>query len=575
MTEEVVRTAGDREEGAVDGTEERLQGDFEPWAFWERATPDQRADQERRLEELRARGYRLGERCVVSRFAVVTADELTLGERSTVAAHVHVSGEVTVGDDSSVNVGSAVRGRVTVGRAVRIGSGTSLLGFDHGFDRTDVEVFRQPLTSQGVSIGDDVWIGSHVVVVDGVTIGDHAVVGAGSVVTRDVPAWAVAAGNPARVVRDRRAGVRDRGGPTSAESMLRDLGEQARDDATEILERSFREGTYRDRDDRSPTVRAHADAVELADLLLGTCPPQLSAQEHVVRLRGLQDAVTGLVAELTHDGRPGPVRSPVRDARGWSPANLPDATQAYHVLSAGYALDLLGSGFAHPVHAVTALTPAELVRLLEVLPWDADAWGAGAVVDAVGTALTWALRGGHPVHGGVVDALLGRLVRLRDRSTGLWGLPTASGLREPVNATYRLVRGTLAQWGVALDADALLVDTVLRRAGEPSMAGSTACDPLDVLHLLWWSRRDLPGGGAQREHEVREVAHRWAEHVASAWVPGEGVPFAPGSPPSLQGTEMWLAVAWYAADLLGLAGALGYRPRGVHRPEPALRLPLD
>lgn len=39
--------------------------------------------------------------------------------------------------------------------------------------------------------------------------------------------------------------------------------------------------------------------------------------------------------------------------------------------------------------------------------------------------------------------------------------------------------------------------------------------------------------------------------------------------PGLQGTEMWLAIAWYLADLLGVSDALGYRPRGVHRPEPS------
>lgn len=43
--------------------------------------------------------------------------------------------------------------------------------------------------------------------------------------------------------------------------------------------------------------------------------------------------------------------------------------------------------------------------------------------------------------------------------------------------------------------------------------------------------------------------------------------------PGLQGTEMWLAIIWYLADLVGSAEALGYRPRGVHRPEPAFRLP--
>lgn len=52
-----------------------------------------------------------------------------------------------------------------------------------------------------VTIGDNVWVGGSVVVCPGVTIGDNAVIGAGSVVTRDVPSWTVAAGNPCRVLR--------------------------------------------------------------------------------------------------------------------------------------------------------------------------------------------------------------------------------------------------------------------------------------------------------------------------------------------------------------------------------------
>jgi hypothetical protein len=69
------------------------------------------------------------------------------------------------------------------------------------------------------------------------------------------------------------------------------------------------------------------------------------------------------------------------------------------------------------------------------------------------------------------------------------------------------------------------------------------------------------------------------EAIIEQWVDGQGFPFAhpplsgPGHRdhrPGLQGTEMWLATLWYVADLLGVAESLGYRPRGVHRPEPAL-----
>ena len=52
-----------------------------------------------------------------------------------------------------------------------------------------------------VTIGHNVWIGGNAVICPGVTIGDNCVIGAGSVVTKDVPAWSIAAGNPARVIR--------------------------------------------------------------------------------------------------------------------------------------------------------------------------------------------------------------------------------------------------------------------------------------------------------------------------------------------------------------------------------------
>jgi len=52
-----------------------------------------------------------------------------------------------------------------------------------------------------VRIGDNVWIGGNTVICPGVTIGDSCVIGAGSVVTKDIPSWTIAAGNPCRVIR--------------------------------------------------------------------------------------------------------------------------------------------------------------------------------------------------------------------------------------------------------------------------------------------------------------------------------------------------------------------------------------
>jgi len=58
-------------------------------------------------------------------------------------------------------------------------------------------------TFDPVIIGDDVWIGCNVVILPGTTIGSHAVIGAGAVVTKDIPEYAVVVGNPARIVKFR------------------------------------------------------------------------------------------------------------------------------------------------------------------------------------------------------------------------------------------------------------------------------------------------------------------------------------------------------------------------------------
>jgi acetyltransferase-like isoleucine patch superfamily enzyme len=62
--------------------------------------------------------------------------------------------------------------------------------------RANIEYARE------VKIGDDCWIGGHVTILPGVTIGEGCTIGSNSIVTRDVPAWSVAMGNPAKVVKN-------------------------------------------------------------------------------------------------------------------------------------------------------------------------------------------------------------------------------------------------------------------------------------------------------------------------------------------------------------------------------------
>ena len=116
------------------------------------------------------------------------------------------NGSITIEEDANIgfNVEIFSASTVRVGARTLIAAYTYLVGGDHLFDRTDIPVLHQGRTARGIDVGENVWLGTHVVVSDGCRIGRDAIVGAGAVVTGDVPEFHIAAGVPARVIRDRR-----------------------------------------------------------------------------------------------------------------------------------------------------------------------------------------------------------------------------------------------------------------------------------------------------------------------------------------------------------------------------------
>ena len=89
-------------------------------------------------------------------------------------------------------------GGVDIGDDVMIGPNVSLITSGHPLEPSQR---RAGVTAKPIVIGKNVWIAANVTIIGGVTIGDNAVIAAGSVVTKDVPADSLAAGNPARVIR--------------------------------------------------------------------------------------------------------------------------------------------------------------------------------------------------------------------------------------------------------------------------------------------------------------------------------------------------------------------------------------
>jgi acetyltransferase-like isoleucine patch superfamily enzyme len=160
---------------------------------------------------------RLGSHVIVDDGCVLDArgeanDGITLGDEVMLGRNVVLNckeGDLRLGDRVDVGAYSILQAvgssGVSVGSNVMMGPYVHLVGGSHyRFDRTDVPLSQQGLDLRGgVRIEDNVWLGSKVTVLDGVTIGRDAIVGAGAVVTKDIPPFAVAAGNPARVIRVR------------------------------------------------------------------------------------------------------------------------------------------------------------------------------------------------------------------------------------------------------------------------------------------------------------------------------------------------------------------------------------
>jgi len=138
----------------------------------------------------------------VGRAGVVTFGEgCVLDKQATIEVH----GTLTVGSRTIFghHCTLAACESIVIGPDCLIAEMVSIRDHDHCFDSLAIPVREQGAVSAPVRIGRNVWIGAKATIIRGVTIGDDAVIGANAVVTRDVPARAVAVGIPARVARFR------------------------------------------------------------------------------------------------------------------------------------------------------------------------------------------------------------------------------------------------------------------------------------------------------------------------------------------------------------------------------------
>lgn len=140
-------------------------------------------------------GVELGDRVTIREFAwlQITSDTNNLGEGIKIGSETYIGPRCNLGAAAFLHIGERCQ----------IGAGVSFIAENHEFSGQD-EIFNQGVTRKGISLGDDCWIGNNVIILDGVNIGDGVVIGAGAVVTKDLPSFSVAVGNPARIIKTRK-----------------------------------------------------------------------------------------------------------------------------------------------------------------------------------------------------------------------------------------------------------------------------------------------------------------------------------------------------------------------------------
>ena len=110
-------------------------------------------------------------------------------------------GDVIIGDHTRIGIHNTIIGPVTIGHHVNLAQGITVTALNHAFSDPARRIDQQGVTTQPVTVEDDVWVGANAVLLPGVTVGRHSVIAAGAVVTRDVPPFSLAAGVPAKVIK--------------------------------------------------------------------------------------------------------------------------------------------------------------------------------------------------------------------------------------------------------------------------------------------------------------------------------------------------------------------------------------
>lgn len=139
-----------------------------------------------------------------TRIDVLPWNVFRVGENSTIEDFTTVNngvGPVVIGKNTRIGLGNTLIGPVTIKDDVRLAQNVVLSGLNHNYEDVAVPIHEQGVSTAEIIVEEESWIGANVTIVAGVTIGKHSIVAGGSVVTKDIPPYSVAVGNPAKVLK--------------------------------------------------------------------------------------------------------------------------------------------------------------------------------------------------------------------------------------------------------------------------------------------------------------------------------------------------------------------------------------
>lgn len=110
-------------------------------------------------------------------------------------------GDLIIKDHTRIGLGNTIIGPVTIGSHVNLAQSIVVSALNHNYEDVKTTIASQGVSTNPITIEDDVWIGANSVVTAGVTIGKHSVIAAGSVVTKDIPPYCIAGGVPAKLLK--------------------------------------------------------------------------------------------------------------------------------------------------------------------------------------------------------------------------------------------------------------------------------------------------------------------------------------------------------------------------------------